>query len=72
MNTGNDQFTVNSNSLGTLNFGIVNKADWSMYKRVNMSGVLGLGLQSLTGINSYLSTLLSLGNTRNITLYTDR
>lgn len=46
-----------------------------MYKKINMSGIIGLGLQSLTGINGYLNTLLSLGSasgSKNLTLYTDR
>ncbi|KAI6170754.1 Peptidase A1 [Aphelenchoides bicaudatus] len=75
MGTGNDMFTVGSYSLGTLDFGVVDHADWSMYKKVNMSGILGLGLQSMTGITGYLSTFLGLGSSsgnKNITLYTDR
>jgi len=75
MASGNDHLSINSNSLGALDFGIVDHADWSMYKKVNMSGILGLGLKSMTGINGYLNTLLGLGSAsgnKNITLYTNR
>jgi len=74
MKTGNDLFAVSTKSFGTLDFGLVNKADWSMYKIVNMSGVLGLGRQSATGITGYLNTLLSLGSNgnKNVTLYSNR
>lgn len=51
MGTGNDQFSIGSYSLGTMNFGLVSQADWSMYKKVNMSGILGKDfLRDLSGL----------------------
>ncbi|KAI6220737.1 Eukaryotic aspartyl protease [Aphelenchoides besseyi] len=74
MGVGNDQLTIGQTSLGAQDFGLVKQADWSMYKKVNTSGIFGLGLQSRTNVTGYLSSFLKLGNVANpnVTLYTNR
>jgi hypothetical protein len=41
MDSANDMFRINSFAMGTIDFGLVSRADWSLYRRVNTSGVLG-------------------------------